>query len=93
MQLAARALENIYTMTDWPPKARTLPASLKDLGKSRADLWQFAANVALEKAMHENSDGVRPDRSVPFRTGRSDCVPDPELKMSPFAFEATKDEE
>ena len=32
------------------------------------------------------------DRNIPFRTGRKDCVPDPDLKWTPYAFEATKAE-
>lgn len=32
----------------WPSSAPALPHSLQDSGKSRADLWQYAANVALE---------------------------------------------
>merc|ERR550519_313046 len=42
------ALEMIYTNASWPPMARPLNISLKDSGKSRADLWAFAATVALE---------------------------------------------
>ena len=48
LQMSARSLEFIYTLTDWPPGAPSLPESLKESGKSRADLWQFAGNVALE---------------------------------------------
>ena len=49
LQLSARSLELIYTVSDWPPGAPELAESLKNSGKSRADLWQFAANVALEQ--------------------------------------------
>merc|ERR1719250_51845 len=52
LQLSVRSLELIYTLTDWPPKSKVLPESLKESGKSRADLWQFAANIALEKTIN-----------------------------------------
>ena len=46
------ALEWIYTTTDWPFKQESLGgASLQQLGKSRADLWQFAGLIALERAL------------------------------------------
>ena len=45
LQLSARTLELIYTMTDWPPGSKTLPFSLRESGKSRADLWQFAGTL------------------------------------------------
>ena len=41
-------LEKIYNTTDWPSTAPVLETTLWESGKSRADLWQFAANVALE---------------------------------------------
>ena len=36
---------------DRPPTSPVLEKSLKNTGKSRADLWQFAGNVALELAI------------------------------------------
>ena len=45
------ALEWIYTTTDWPFKEESMGASLQQLGKSRADLWQFAGLIALERAL------------------------------------------
>ena len=50
--MSARSLEFIYTLTDWPPGAPSLPVPLKESGKSRADLWQFAGNIALELAVN-----------------------------------------
>ena len=46
-------LEVLYTRTDWPftYKGPELQESLKNTGKSRADLWAFAAWVALERAV------------------------------------------
>ena len=49
LQMAARSLEFIYTLTDWPPQSKKLSVSLKDSGKSRADLWQFAGKLVRFK--------------------------------------------
>ena len=35
LQLAARSLELMFTVPNWPPGARSLTASLKETGKSR----------------------------------------------------------
>ena len=35
-------LEKIYIMKDWPKGSPSLPLTLKESGKSRADLWAFA---------------------------------------------------
>ena len=48
LKTIVKALEYVYDDPTWPPGAQQLEVSLKDSGKSRADLWQFAANVALE---------------------------------------------
>ena len=50
-QMSARSLELIYTDKNWPPGATSLPESLKNSGKSRADLWQLAGYVGLELAI------------------------------------------
>ena len=50
--VTAKYLEEIYKSdadNNWPPNTRVLNTSLKNSGKSRADLWAFAANVALER--------------------------------------------
>ena len=44
-------LELIYTTVDWPFVNASLGGSLYQTGKSRADLWQLAALVALERTM------------------------------------------
>ena len=46
-------LEKIYTMVDWPVTytGPTQDSSLQESGKSRADLWAFAAWVALERSI------------------------------------------
>ena len=59
LELTARSLELIYTVADWPPGAPVLPVSLKESGKSRADLWQFAGNVGLENAIENTNDNCR----------------------------------
>jgi len=117
LQMSARALELIYTVQDWPPGAPTLETSLKNSGKSRADLWQFAGNVALEFAINvtnSNCDDydndfnnlerqlraiegaenchIKTAKPLPFRWGRTDCIPDSETKWTPYDFEGTKTE-
>jgi hypothetical protein len=48
LQTTVAALENIYTSPAWPSTAPPMTTSLRVTGVSGADLWQFAANVALE---------------------------------------------
>jgi len=59
LQMTARSLELIYTLTDWPLSSPALSQTLRDSGKSRADLWQLAANVGLEMAVNETNDDCR----------------------------------
>ena len=69
LQMTARSLELIYTVPDWPPGARALPISLKDSGKSRADLWAFAGSVGLERAIsytNENCKNDDPDHNAEY---------------------------
>ena len=54
-------LEKIYKTTDFPPGAPNLDVSLFGSGKSRADLWQFATNVALESTLERSNFGCRHD--------------------------------
>ena len=49
-QIAAN-LELIYTTIDWPFQNTSLEISLHQAGKSRADLWQLAGLVALERTI------------------------------------------
>jgi len=58
LQLAARSLELIFTVPNWPPGAGVLTTSLKESGKSRADLWQFAGYIALEHAINRTNTGI-----------------------------------
>merc|ERR1719204_1313836 len=115
--MTARSLELIYKVPNWPPGARSLSMSLKDSGKSRADLWQLAGNVGLEEAIKESNEHgninntpvenmerflcamggkegclTKLNRPIPFRTGRRDCIPDPDKKSTPYDFEATEEE-
>ena len=59
LQMTARSLELIYTKLDWPPESTVLPRSLKDSGKSRADLWQLAGNIGLERAINNTNESGR----------------------------------
>merc|ERR1712198_793611 len=87
-------LEAIYTVPGFPSRSPVLTKSLKDSGKSRADLWALAGIVAVEYGIETNnmkcddpssvsgchhlqgqSDcRVNMTRTIPFRTGRADCV-------------------
>ena len=51
LQSTVYVLELIYTNASWPEGSPKLPQSLRDSGKSRADLWQFAGLIALEQAL------------------------------------------
>ena len=55
LELTARSLELIFTVPNWPPGAMVLPVSLRESGKSRADLWAFAAICAVEFGMELNN--------------------------------------
>ena len=56
LKYVVKLLEKIYTTVDWPFRKASLTGSLQQLGKSRADLWQFAGLVALEKALGKSSE-------------------------------------
>ena len=58
-----KALEYIYQDANWPPGAETLEVSLKESGVSRADLWQFAANVALELEIERSNFACKYDKT------------------------------
>ena len=62
LELTADMLEEIYTNKDFPKSALPLKVSLADSGKSRADLWSFAAAVGVEWGIQRNNracDGER----------------------------------
>ena len=50
-------MELIYTDPAWPSNVPALAVSLRDSGKSRADLWQYAANIALESEIERANFG------------------------------------
>ena len=59
--VVVRYLEVIYTTLDYPKVAPALNVSLRDSGKSRADLWAFAAHVALERTIERANWGCKYD--------------------------------
>ena len=74
-------LERIYTDPGYPnpPFAPTLNVSLKASGKSRADLWAFAAIAAVEYTIETNNmvcDGTYQDNPVSqcnYMAGKPGC--------------------
>ena len=70
-----RELEDIYNIADYPRYAPKLKESLKDSGKSRADLWSYAAIVAVEWGIEANNLACEDwnDSRVP----NSHCVHEP----------------
>ena len=55
LELTADILEEIFVNKDFPHNAQTLPVSLAESGKSRADLWNFAAVVGVEWGLERNN--------------------------------------
>ena len=68
-------LEKIYKTADWPETVDPMPNGLSpfESGKSRADLWQFAALVALESIIERSDFACRHDnwqrQQVPLLEG------------------------
>ena len=56
LELTADILEEIFVNKDFPEHAETLPVSLAESGKSRADLWNFAAVVGVEWGLERNNN-------------------------------------
>ena len=56
LELTADILEEIFTNPDFPSSAQALSESLAQSGKSRADLWNFAQAVAVERGINNNND-------------------------------------
>ena len=56
LELTADILEEIFTNPDFPPAAQKLAESLAQSGKSRADLWNFAQAVAVERGINNNNN-------------------------------------
>jgi hypothetical protein len=80
-------LERIYTSTNQPWNSPTLRQSLRDSGKSRADLWAYASMVAVEYGT------LRSNMACQGRLGGRNCVHDPHQDCMvqptrPFTFES-----
>ena len=56
LEMTADILEEIFTNPSFPKSAEALNASLAQTGKSRADLWNFAQAVAVEKGINDNNE-------------------------------------
>jgi len=54
-QVTVGLLEAVYTDRNFPEKTPQLPYSLRDSGKSRADLWAFAAICGVEYGITINN--------------------------------------
>ena len=55
IEYAVALLEELYTNPNFPAETPQLDASLKATGKSRADLWSYAAKVAVEFSIEQNN--------------------------------------
>ena len=53
--LTADILEEIFTNKDFPKKIPSLNVSMKESGKSRADLWAYAALLATKYGVDQNN--------------------------------------
>jgi len=79
-------LEEIYTNRDFPKSTPVMPTSLAKGGKSRADLWAFAALVAAEWGIERNNHAclgiVEPgDKAIcqHIQAGTDRCVLNPPI--------------
>ena len=80
-------LELIYTTVDWPFKEASLNVSLRQSGKSRADLWQFAGMVALEQSLERANRACDLDRWGRQQTALLESREACEIKLTkPFKF-------
>jgi len=77
LTVTVKALELIYKNTSWPSNSRALNTSLFDSGKSRADLWAFAGQVALELEIERANFACDKDyntkQQVAVLEGREKC--------------------
>jgi len=55
IEYAVAMMEELYTNPDFPAATPKLTKSLKSTGKSRADLWAYAAKVAVEFTVENNN--------------------------------------
>jgi len=88
---AVQDLEKIYTDPTYPSEAPHLKQSLRDSGKSRADLWAFSAITSVEFGVEDNnllcwedSGFSRHSATCPHHQFKSNCTVD--LNARPFKF-------
>ena len=55
LEYTVGVLEEIYKNKDFPRDAPSLSVSLRDSGKSRADLWAYATVLAVEYGVETNN--------------------------------------
>ena len=55
LEYTVAVLEKIYTDIDFPLESPKLDVSLKYSGKSRADLWAYAAKIGIEFTIENNN--------------------------------------
>jgi hypothetical protein len=55
LEYTVALMELLYTDKSYPPRTPILSESLKSSGKSRADLWAYAAKVAVEFSIEQNN--------------------------------------
>ena len=73
----ADMLELVYTDKEFPKQAPALADSMKDSGKSRADLWAFAALVAVQWGGNANNLACQ----VPYMSTGKKSLCTKKLKM------------
>ena len=87
LERVVKYLELLYTSPDYPESAPALKVSLKDSGKSRADLWQFAGLVALEQMIERANWGCDHDFNVRQQQTLLESREKCEIKLTkPFKF-------
>ena len=83
LTFTADVLEEIYTNKDFPNGIESLEVSMKESGKSRADLWAFATLVALQYGIDNNNlacQGEPRDACGHLEYGKEGCeVPWPSI--------------
>ena len=75
-------LEQLYTDPNYPTRAPVLSQSLRDSGKSRADLWAFASMVGVEYGIQINNIACNDPGHITQdpRVRKPTCVHDPMIE-------------
>ena len=79
LEYAVEVLEELYKNKDFPNNAPSLSVSLRDSGKSRADLWAYATILAVEYGVDTNNiqcddaTNADPDVQCHHQQGESGC--------------------